>query len=319
MFLAAITGVGGQQVPAIPTQAPSAPLGSAPLVKTPTVTPAFTPNSDADRFRTWRLWGHVLSSTLAQDHEDAGTMIYPNNAFQYTGIYAQHIVYPDGNIRVRLPPNATGDQILYAATTRAPNGSCLEVGTAYIATIADGKTTPVLYVYNFCDPKKGSFAIPPTASGGLHVDETFMATYARDQVKGLPAYEVRIFTAQYPITAQSMWYAELHNQKSDTWDLLYSYQGMASDPRGWSIFETYYQQGLCSESLPVMGADQIALFNISANRWELLSGALPQYHVMADTGGKHNNNCFVDDSTGPASYQLLPVPPVYYSWNVRSR
>lgn len=36
-------------------------------------------------------------------------------------------------------------------------------------------------------------------------------------------------------------------------------------------------------------------------------------------GGEHNNNCFVADPTGSASYNVAPNPPAFSWWHVISQ
>ncbi|MBB5344463.1 hypothetical protein HDF10_002442 [Edaphobacter lichenicola] len=297
-----------------------------PKAAAPVPAPAGASKSDISRFRTWRLWNKPLSSTVNQDHEDAGVMMIPASQNIYSGIYAKHLVYAEKTISLRLPASATSQQVLYAATTRPPNGSCLEVGTAYITQpSADPnavKTTPALYVYDFCAPGGGNFVrgpIPgPSATDGILIDQSFVGKYAQAKVQNLPAYEIEIFTKDYPITANSTWYATIFNHQTGKWETLFSDRGMADDNRGWSIFETYYQSGQCSEGLPILGADQISLLNALSGRWELLNSSMPLLTLSVDQGGTQNNNCFVADPTGPASYKLLPDSPDYYMWSVNT-
>jgi hypothetical protein len=290
-----------------------------PKSRPPAPTPAAGHQSALAQFRAWRQWNRPLSTTINQDHEDAGLMILPTAQNVYAGIYVKHLVYSSAEIKLSIPPNASAQQILYAATSRPPNGSCLEVGTAYITEPNTTVTNAVIYVYDFCTPSGGDFVVPPTVAGGKLVDSQFLSTYAQTTAMGVPSYELEIFTKDYPVTSSSTWYAQIHNQLTNKWDILYTAKGMADDNRGWSIFETYYQAGLCSESLPVLGADQISLLNSLTGNWELVSANLPLLEVATDNGGAHNNNCFVDDRTGPASYVLLPTPPTYYTWSVTSR
>jgi hypothetical protein len=298
-----------------------------PLLPTPTPpapTPAAAPKSDVERFRQWRLWNKPQGFTVDQDHEDAGLMIVPGSQSSYSGIYAKHIVYPEDAFTLSLPSDATRQQTLYAATTRPPNGSCLEVGTAYTtqpsANPAAIKTFPVLYVYDFCAPAGGNFAIgPTTTSNGILIDQLFLDKYTKPADNGRRAYEIEIFTKDFPISASTTWYAQILNQQTSKWETLYSDHGLADDNRGWSIFETYYQKGMCPESLPILGADQISLFDSRRGAWQLVTKEMPLLTLSIDQGGVQNNNCFVADSTGPASYSVLPVPPIYYSWSVESQ
>jgi hypothetical protein len=288
----------------------------------PAPTPAGNGMSDLDRFRASRQQSQLLSSTIDADHEDAG--VETAQGGPYTGVFAVHAVYETGKIQLKLPANPTRTQILYAATTRPPNGSCIEVGTAYTTDINTKQTTVTVYVFDFCKPGGGDFVIPPIPVDGknpIMVDDTFMSTYAGASTQGIPAYAVAIFTPDSVISNNSTWYAQLFNYQTKAWDTLYSTQGsFPSDPRGWSIFETYFQAGLCSETLPPLGADELSFFNPANKTWEQvaqqMSGGLA---VHISYGGIHNNNCFVDDPTGKASYVVTPQPPVFYWWRVISK
>jgi hypothetical protein len=250
-------------------------------------------------------------------------MITPISQNVYGGIYAKHIVYPENSIKLNLPAGGIRAQTLYAATTRPPNGSCLEVGTAYTTQpnvdASAIKTIPVLYVYDFCAAGGGNFVKGPDADTGILIDQQFIDKYAQANAQGMQAYEMQIFTRDYPISSNSTWYAQLRNKQTGNWETLYSDKGQADDNRGWSIFETYYQQGQCSESLPILGVDQVSLLNTRTGVWELLSGSMPLLRLRVDQGGEQNDNCFVADSTGPATYIVLPSPAVYYSWSVKSQ
>ena len=285
-----------------------------------------TNKSDLERFRASRLRDQLLASTIDSDHEDAGVETTNSDLSSnspYTGVCAVHAVYPTGKIQLKLPDNATRTQILYAATTRPPNGACIEVGTAYTTDVNTNKTTAGVYVFDFCKPGGGDFAIPPMPVNGkqpIAVDQSFMETYAGASTQGIPAYAISIFTPDSTISSNSKWYAQLYNYKTQQWDTIYSTQGFFwYDTRGWSIFETYFQAGLCSESLPPLGADQLSFFNSISQTWESVAPQMTQMGVHISYGGSHNNNCFVADATGPASYSVMPSPPVFYWWQVVSK
>jgi len=319
-----------QGTPAHPSQvAPNPYVPSKPQIKVakraPAPSPAGSALSDLQRFRDSRQVNQLLSSTVDPDHEDAGVESDPLGRGPYTGAFAIHAVYKTGTIQLKLPVNATRTQILYAPTTRPPNGACLEVGTAYTTDITTKQTSASVYVYDFCKPGGSDFAIPPIAVDGqpqpIAVDDDFMATYAGAVTNNrIPAYVVAIFTPDSTVSSTSTWYAQLFNYKTTKWDIKYSGHGsFAADPRGWSIFETYFQAGLCSESLPQLGADQLAFFNPKSQAWESLAQQMQSVSLHISTGGSHNNNCFVADQTGPASYSVVPTPPEFSWWQVSSQ
>jgi hypothetical protein len=319
----------GQQSPVPPVPEAQGPyVPEKPSIKVNTAPPAPRPAaramSDMDRFRDSRQSNQLLSSTIDTDHENAGVMTEKGGA--YTGIFAVHPVYQTGTIQLKLPESATRTQILYAATSRPPNGSCLEVGTAYTTDIISKRTKVSVYVYDFCKAGGGNWAIPPIPVDGMsppiEVDQDFMNRYAGAKTKNIHAraYAVVIFTPDTNITATSKWYAQIFNYSTKQWETKYSTQGsFLDDQRGWSIFETYFQTGLCSESLPDLGADELSLFNAATQKWEPISNKMPNLPVKITHGGDHNNNCFIADQTGPASYTVAPDPPTFYWWHVLSK
>jgi hypothetical protein len=289
--------------------------------KPPAPRPAGAGMSDLERFRASRQVNQLLASTIDQDHEDAG--VESAGGGPYTGVFALHSVYQIGTIQLKLPATATKTQILYAPTTRPPNGACLEVGTAYTTDITTKQTVATVYVFDFCKPGGGDFAIPPIAVAGrpepILIDTNFMTTYAGAVTHDSPAYAVAIFTTDSTVSSTSNWYAQLFNYTTKQWETKYSTQGsFPEDPRGWSIFETYFQAGLCSESLPPLGADELSFFNSATQAWERVAKQLQGLPVHISYGGTHNNNCFVADQTGPASYTVAPTPPEFYWWQVLS-
>jgi hypothetical protein len=316
-----------QQQPAVTNPVSPHPYTPAkPAIKVAQRPPAPRPSaaamSDLQRFRASRQVNHLLSSTIDQDHEDAGVESAAGGP--YTGVFALHAVYQTGTIQLKLPPNATRTQILYAPTTRPPNGGCLEVGTAYVTDISTKETSTTVYVYDFCKSGGGDFAIPPIAVDGqphpILVDSGFMTTYAGGIAHNIPAYAVAILTPDSGISSTSTWYAQLFNYTTQQWETKYSTQGaFPEDPRGWSIFETYFQAGLCSESLPPLGADELSFFNSGTQKWEPVAQQMQDLPVHISYGGAHNNNCFIADQTGPASYAVGPAPPVFYWWQVTSK
>jgi len=301
----------------------------------PTPAPASQPASDWDRFRKSRQREQLLSSTIDNDHEDAGIetkgekMTSDSSTSQgafgvtYTGVFAVHAVYSSDDFHLQLPPSATRTQTLFAATTRPPNGSCLEVGTSYTTDLGATTTKAAIYVYDFCKSNHSDWGIAPFPVNGkepIYVDSNFMKTYAGAKIQSTPAYSLMIFTKDYPLSSDSTWYAQIFNYQTKQWDTLYKSTGLFDlDPRGWSIFETWFQQGQCSESLPFLGAEQLAYYNSSSGKWDPVKPDMVVLKNEVSHGGSQNNNCFTDDHTGPASYQIQAVSPEYASWRVVSR
>lgn len=288
-----------------------------PAASTDTVT------SDVSSFWASRQ-PHQLSSTIDGDHEDAGiwTKGEPSGSSQYVGVYANHVVYKSGTLSLSLPPNATHSQTLFAPTTRPPNGGCLEVGTAYTTEVGSKVTSAALYVFDFCSasqPNWGISPIPPSGSPQFPIDDAFLNTYTFQSKLGIREYTVIIYTEDKTISSTSLWFAKLRNYATGSWDELYRSTGQRiADPRGWSIFETWYQKGLCDESIPTLGADSIRYLNSTTNNWDDLQASMGSLTNTVDIGGSLNQNCFVDDSTGKASYAISPTS-VANHWQVVSR
>lgn len=286
----------------------------------PSPTPAGSAVSDLDRFRTSRQPDQLLSSTIDGDHEDAG--VETSGGGSYSGVFAVHAVYSVGELKLKLPDDAIRTQTLFAATTRPPNGACLELGTAYTTDLATKKTTAALYVYDFCKPNKPDWGIAPFPVDGqaqIKIDDQFLQTYAGAAVEKARAYSMMIFTKDVPPSKDSLWLAQLYNYDTKTWDTVYQSKGVyIYDPRGWSIFETWYQKGQCSESLPLLGANKLAYFNYSTAAWESVAQHMKGLDTYINHGGDQNN-CFKDDSTGHATYTISPEPPAYEKWSVTSK
>lgn len=263
--------------------------------------------SDADRFRAVRRPSQILSWTTDSDHEDAGVLTDGGGPFR--GVFALHAVYAEGAVQLKLPANASRTQTLYAPTTRPANGGCLEVGTSYTTDVGDTVTHVRLYVFDFCKSPKPDFT-----DVSITVDSDFLSTYAGATIQGAPAYPVAIYTNDTDLSSNSQWYAALYNYKTQQWEVKYSSQGSYSyDPRGWSIFETWYQEGQCSESLPILGADTLLYYNSSTQTWQQADHTMPGLTNYTHGGGP----CFQANSGQPPSYQLKVSG--YDSWIVATR
>jgi hypothetical protein len=270
----------------------------------PTPQPAPSLPSDEARFIRERQPSNILSWTNDGDHEDAGVLTDGGGGF--TGVLALHAVYQTGTLQLSLPQNATRTQTLFAPTTRAPNGSCLEVGTKYETQIGQ-PTTATLYVFDFCKPTPQFVLWKP-------IDSNFISTYAGGSLQGQHAYSLAIFTTDAAVSLTSAWSSLLYNYQTKKFDSLWTSTGAYTyDPRGWSIFETWYQQGQCSEALPRLGATGLAYFNPSTKKWEGLAPTMPGLTNYVHSGG----NCFLANHDEGPSYQIVSAP-TYNSWTVTS-
>ena len=264
--------------------------------------------------------------TTDNDHEDAGIETYGGGPF--LGVDAVHTVYKDGAFQLEPPAGATEPQTLFAPTTRPPNGSCLEVGTAYTTEIGK-KTSTNIYVYNFCTseattvvkcPLQLGQEISPSTVTNDHVgafvvscpvNATFMKRYAGGSVSGIPAYQVEIYTLDTDLTGVVTWNADILNFETNKWETLFTAQGYYdSDVRGWSIFETWYHQGQCSRSIPVMSAARILYYNAQTRKWDPIADNMSQLQNSLHRGGA----CF---NSNPVSYKVEELTPDQ-AWKVTS-
>ncbi|RWD94248.1 hypothetical protein [Mesorhizobium sp.] len=242
-----------------------------------------------------------FASTIDGDHEDAG--ILTSGGGPYGGVVASHVVYTPAEFNLTFPAGAKGTQTLFAPTTRAPNGSCLEVGTAYESR-AGTPTNVTVYVFDFCAGLKFKRQTP--------VNQNFLDNYTTVTPDGLHAYTTSIVTNSPDPIQSDNWTASLFNVKSKKWDVLYSDTGQYRDLRGWTIFETWFQKGQCSKSLPNLVAFDISYRNMATGKWEVVQPQMSNLTVNEHDGKSSdvtNTNCFNDDKTGPASYRLEVIHP----------
>lgn len=264
---------------------------------------------DSTSFISSRRQIGLFASTIAGDHEDAGFLTQGGGS--YGGVVATHALYKNGEFQLALPPGATRPQTLYAPTTRAPNGSCLEVGTSYF-TEPGQQTQATVYVFDFCAGMRFAREVL--------VDDNFIANYATTGSDGHRSYLLAITTNAPSPGISANWNASLFNYKSRQWDVAYSSTGLAADKRGWTIFKSWYQKGQCSKSLSLITAEGISYKDLADNKWSDLQPQMNHLTVEEHNGvssNTTNTNCFHDDATGPASYKFNVVK-VNSAWQVSS-
>jgi hypothetical protein len=285
---------GADEVPVLPQRSeplppPDADVSGKPMF--PTVDPVA---KNWVQFVRVRQPDFQFAWTNDKDHEDAG--IETKGGGAYFGVSAMHVLYKATDLGLVPPAGSTKPQVLFAPTTRPPNGSCLEIGTAY--TGLPGQTsTAFVYVYDFCTSPRAFVSTMP-------VNADFMKKYAGATVAGRSAYKVSIFTQDKSLNDSTKWLARIFNYKRGTWETIFAEHGyVRADYRGWSIFETWYAAGQCSKSLPVLAAANISYLNAISGNWEPISDNMTQLDNSLHGGG----NCFQDDSHGQASYVLSKV------------
>jgi hypothetical protein len=240
--------------------------------------------------------------TVDGDHENAG--IYTDGGGSYLGVRAVHTVFKAGDFNLGVPAGAQGKQILYAPTTRPPNGSCLEMGTAYTA-IAGQPTAVNVYAYDFCSyPTQFVYVAP--------VDDNFIRLYAGETVDGIAAYKIRIIPNETSLSKQTEWSGQLFNYVKQVWETKAVAHGFVTDLSGWSIFETLYQKGQCSTTLKPMKAVSIAYYDSSTDSWKAIADEMLPLRNSLRRGG----NCFTDqDANNLASYKVNELQNAH-GWEV---
>jgi hypothetical protein len=239
--------------------------------------------ADSRRSDTHFAW------TVSGDHENAG--IYTKGGGPYVGVEAVHVVFKSGEFDLEFPSGGHGAQTLYAPTTRPPNGSCLEVGTAYTTPAAFVQTVVYVYVYDFCKS--------PVRT--LLVNDEFMHNYVKGLDNGAVAYKIRITPDGNSLAATTTWSAMIYNDVNNEWDTVATSRGVRSDSAGWSIFETWYGKGQCSKTLKLIKAVDIAYYNALSGAWEPIVDDMRPLRNDVSRGG----NCFMDgDPSNLASYKV---------------
>lgn len=230
------------------------------------------------------------------DHEDAGVSF--TGTGRYTSFYAVHTLYP--RFALSYPAGQMGTEWLFAPTSKA---GCLENVTVYVSS--GSGTQPQFSVYDWCN--NGGYILTK------NVDPTFVSKYVRTISPGETGYVTEIYAASLKPTAGTVWKSLIYNHVTLRWDTMTSL--VERNPptyNGWSIFETYYVPGHCSTT-PIVAASHIEIYDTVLRKWVLLTPTLPGLSTSSFPGPP--GDCFVADTTGPASYVFhLLVPD--NSWNV---
>jgi hypothetical protein len=233
------------------------------------------------------------------DHEDAGVGFQDSG--RYTSIYAVHTLYPTFNLA--YPSGQSGNEYLFAPTTKA---GCLENVTVYVN--GGSGTQPQFSVFDWCN--NGGYILV------LNIDNTFVNKYVRKLSNGDTAYVTEVYTAASKPRAGTVWKSLIFNNLTGHWDTMKSLiQQNPPTYNGWSIFETYFLPGPCPTT-PAIAATRIKQYDTVTKTWRLMTPTLPGLSTSVTTGPP--GDCFVADSTGPATYRLKLISPDY-SWKVHSR
>lgn len=294
----------------VPTDLPVLKLPEPPTELSPTSVVGQQPHPiDSVAFIDTRSVIGQFASTVVGDHEFAGYLT--NGGGPYSGVIAYHLFYTEQEFTLKLPPGATHPQTLFAPTTRAPNGGCLEMGTAYVTNPGEPTHTSV-YAYDFCNGKKFGRQIA--------IDKNFLKKYSASNSAGQKYYIASIVTNAPTVGVKANWNGAFFNFLTGSWDIFFSSTGLSDDQRGWSIFETWFQKGQCSKSLPALRAWNVQFKNLDTGLWEGATQNMSRLTVNQLDGKSSdstNTNCFNDDETGSASYNFTAINP-NSAWEVRS-
>lgn len=231
------------------------------------------------------------------DHEDAG-IGFDETGSRYTSLYVVHTLYPQ--FMLSYPSGQTGTEWLFAPTTKA---GCLENVTVYLNH--GYGTQEEFAVYDWCNTI--SYILSKS------IDATFVQNYVRTLANGRTAYVTEIHASSHQPTVGTVWRSLIYNHRTLRWDTMVSLvQQKPPTYNGWSIFETYFLIGPCPKT-PAISASSIKLYDTVTQTWRLLTTTLPSISESSSSGPP--GECFVADSTGPATYTFSDTP--YYSWTVR--
>jgi hypothetical protein len=243
------------------------------------------------------------------------------NDLPLTNIVAMHTIYhgaEGGHIQqlTLLDPvsNQIGDVLLYAPTMHAPNGSCLEAGTAYYngGSYTNDQTYMYVYAYDFCGGPGRT----------LHPDivSSWYPSYVRRSPDGFPQYTVQICECVGPTT----WSQRYYNYRTHRFDTFYKTSGTYTGfgEGGWTQFETQYNVPVgtvapCSPNLPSIEESNVRFY--SGRRIIFLNSrnsVLYQPEPGEKSFGAYGD-CFNYNET-PASYRFTLPYETHRTWRVIS-
>jgi hypothetical protein len=246
-----------------------------------------------------------LASALSGDHGADGIGIDPGG--QYRGLYAIHTAYLATDVQLQ---SSLGVETLFAPTSHMSDGACLEVGNRYYN--AGTSVIAEFYVFNFCSTNP-FFAFTTPLDASFETD--YVRVQNRDKGNGekerLPYYVTEIVASNkgtQSLGPTTTWTALLYNHTTRSWDRVYSTVGSTSaSSGGWSIFEEYYQAGLCPPLGPKFSVDSLKLYNANNRQWELVAPQMDGKTTSVNPFAQ--SNCFYNDATGNANYLFFLKTP----------
>ncbi|MBV8812788.1 MAG: hypothetical protein JO033_29300, partial [Acidobacteriaceae bacterium] len=238
------------------------------------------------------------SSAGPGDSEVLGIAINPGGP--YTGIAGFQTAYQPlsipqttnvPQIQLGYPAGASGTSSLLAPLFLPPNGSCLSPTPLYDNSGA--VTNSFFLVLDFCTG--GVDAVLP-------IDNSPNTQQYIGNVNGNPGFFTATLTLDAAPTSTSTWYTLLYNFATGQFDLLASSVGVSSTSTGLSIFDSAFVQGQCPIT-PNLAANGMALYNANTGGFEPLAPTMTGTTSVVISVAS-NDNCFVDDVSGPASFSF---------------
>lgn len=237
-----IVQIDDSALPSPPTSADA--IERAPLVQ---LKAAVTSTARA----TQMIFGPAFNDTVGWKSASGGP---------YTGAYGMASAYPASSVPLfSFGSNAPREISIDAPVTRAPNGSCYDLGSFYFSSVAGSGAD--LVVTDLC-------ASPQTFAVNTPIDATFLARYVRRTPSHPPSYVFLVISFQPPSAAAPTWYAALYDFTTASWDVIATRTGRTGDATGASEYRAVNQYATsstsaCNSGDPVMRASAVALFDPS--------------------------------------------------------
>ncbi len=230
--------------------------------------------------------------------DGGGQFGYVMTSSRYNAILSGLSGYENGEIW----PNYDGD-VLYAPTTRAPSGSCLEAGTSYWQF-----SQPTAYVWDFCDHGGPYGVIHPIST----IDQNFRNSWERDYGDGVPQY-----TVQISLVGNGYWTASYYNYALGQWQARYTSASTSlvsnlanayNATWGWDLFETHYTGGTYCPTLGRRAeAGGIQVFDTYFNNWMYIDG-------IDGLSKQNTGSCMNYDDGSGGGYYYTPNYFTQHSW-----
>ncbi len=226
----------------------------------------------------------------------SGYSIAPGSQSGLGDVYVAQVI--DSNISLNNPtPGDPQQDDLFSPTTHGPNGNCLEVVTDYSNGYTwTGTTHNQIMFYDFCaNGGQGAYvgAIPSSNFGN------YVTTYSNGN--GLPEY-----VAETTLEPDNSYHLLIANWVNNTWDDYYASAPGAratyNNGQGWSMMETHYPGGTCSNVPGTTGVSGLRLHysNTPHQNWQLANGG--------NTSQFGYGYCFMPDDTQTPWYRLYFIP-----------